>query len=170
MLQWPTATRFKRGGRWPNPGASNLFVATVLLALFAAPVMFNGAKTEVYMPSAANEVRIVNSGSTNTLGFTLTVAENAAAMLEQGNSREPKQLPIETVGRFFATLRAVGPLDALSASQCTKSASFGTTTKVFYAGKASPDISCPNPNPQVQELARDVMALVDATGAKVVPR
>jgi hypothetical protein len=151
-----------------KPAARNFFTATVLVASVA--LLSSAEETGVHMPIHTNEVHIVNSGSTNTLGFTLTIAENGAAILEQGNSKEHKQLPVATVARLFAGLRASGPLDALPAALCLKSASFGTTMRIFYEGKASPDISCPSPNLVVQELAREATALVGAAGAKVVPR
>jgi len=116
------------------------------------------------------DVRIMNSGSTNTLGFTLTLAQNGTATLEQGDATEQKQLPEAMVANFFATLRASGPLDALPETLCIKSKSFGTTTRIFFGGKVSPDISCPSPNTLVQELSNKATAVLDAAGARVVPR
>jgi hypothetical protein len=158
----------KRGGHSLKPAARNFFTAAVLVASVVLPSSAEG--TGIPMLIHTDEVHIVNSGSTNTLGFTLTISENGTAILEQGNSTERKHLPLESVARFFAALRASGPLDALPATLCLKSASFGTTMRIFFEGKASPDISCPNPNVVVQELAREATALVGAAGAKVVPR
>jgi hypothetical protein len=160
---------FNYAGVRLKPVRGNLLPVTVLLAWFFAPVISNAVEREVRMPNATTAC-IVNSGSTNTLGFTLTLAENGAATLEQGNSTQQKQLSTAIVGRFFAALRGSGPLDALPATQCIKSASFGTTTRIFYGGKASPDISCLSPNPLVQELASEATALLVAAGAKVVLR
>jgi hypothetical protein len=117
-----------------------------------------------------SDVRIVNSGSTNTLGFTLALASDGTATLEQGNAIQQKQLPEAIVAGFFATLRASGPLDALPETPCIKSASIGTTTRIFFDGKASPDISCPSSNTVVQQLASKATALLDAADARVVPR
>jgi hypothetical protein len=116
------------------------------------------------------DVRIVNSGSTNTLGFTLTLARNGTATLEQGDTTEQKQLSEAMVASFFATLRAAGPLDALPETRRIKSASFGTTTRIFFGGKVSPDISSPSPNTRVQELANKAIAVLAAAGARVIPR
>jgi hypothetical protein len=116
------------------------------------------------------DVRIVNSGSTNTLGFTLTLAQNGTATLEQNGTTEQKQLSEAMVANLFATLRASGPLDALPETRCMKSASFGTTTRIVFGGEVSPDISCPSPNTLVRELAKKATAVLDAAGARVVPR
>jgi hypothetical protein len=51
-----------------------------------------------------------------------------------------------------------------------KSASFGTTTRIVYHGKTSPDVSCVSPNPLVRRLATDVMSLLDAANITTIPR
>ena len=47
---------------------------------------------------------------------------------------------------------------------CSKSVSFGTTTKVTAAGKTSGDLQClEDPTPAASALATDVNALIDDT-------
>src|SRR5581483_1779688 len=94
--------------------------------------------TVLRVPTAANVAMIVNSGSTNTAGYQLTVNEDGTAALVQGDVTLKKQIPALLVRRFFDDLRAAGPVDALQAGACMKSASFGTTTRILYRGKTSP--------------------------------
>ena len=56
-----------------SPVRANLLTTIMLLAWCVAPVAANGIERETPMP-IDTDVRIVNSGSTNTLGFTLTAA------------------------------------------------------------------------------------------------
>jgi len=113
---------------------------------------------------------IENSGSTNSEGFSLSVAEDGTALLVQGGSSIEKQLAPALAAHFFADLRAAGPLDALPRRSCVKSVSFGSTTTVTWNGKTSPDLSCPTENPIIRALATDVGALTAVAGAKQVPR
>lgn len=155
------AGRFAMQAKWTTTFA--------LLAWCISAVVASAIEGEICMP-IDSEVRIVNSGSTNTLGFTLTLASDGTAKLEQGDAVQSRKLPETIVTNFFATLRASGPLDALPETPCIKSASFGTTTRIFFNGKPSPDISCPSQNSLVQQLASEASALLDAAGARAVPR
>ncbi|HZO93974.1 MAG TPA: hypothetical protein VFB22_09380 [Candidatus Baltobacteraceae bacterium] len=126
--------------------------------------------TVLRVPTAANVAMIVNSGSTNTAGYQLTVNEDGTAALVQGDVTLKKQIPALLVRRFFDDLRAAGPVDALQAGACMKSASFGTTTRILYRGKTSPDVSCPSPSAQTRALAVDAHSLADAAGVSILPR
>jgi hypothetical protein len=144
--------------------------STVLAIALNAPIPVDATGSPLRVPVEPTEVLIVNSGSTNTLGFSLTLLKDGTATVEQGNARHEKHLPDELVTRFFADLVAAGPLDMLPPSPCAKSASFGTTTRIFYRGKASPDISCPSPDRSLQNLATDVKSLLEAADAKTILR
>ncbi len=124
----------------------------------------------LHMPTAANVATIVNSGSTNTAGYRLTVNENGTVALVQGDVTLKKHVAPEIVTRFFADLRAAAPVDAIPAAMCMKSASFGTTTRVLYRGKVSPDVSCPSPSPLGRALAVDAQSLAGAAGVSMMPR
>ena len=65
-----------------KPSPTNLLTTAMLLAWFVAPVTANVAEREGRLSIDTTDVRIVNSGSTNTLGFTLTLAENGTATFE----------------------------------------------------------------------------------------
>lgn len=141
-----------------------------LLLLVVAPLAANAAEGQSRTPLDEAHVAIVNSGSTNVQGFSLILAQDGEAKLEQGNSTLHRYLPQNVTSRLFADLRAAGALDALPLSRCMKSASFGTTTRIFYRGKTSPDVSCPSPNPLLRRLATDVTSLLDAANIKTIPR
>jgi hypothetical protein len=141
-----------------------------LLLLVVAPLVANAVEGQSGASLDEMHALIVNSGSTNFQGFTLILGEDGEAELKQGNSTFQKYLPQTFTSRLFADLRAAGALDALPQSRCMKSASFGTTTRISYRGKTSPDISCPSPNPILGRLAIDVMSLLDAANISTIPR
>ncbi len=122
------------------------------------------------LPTAPNVAVIVNSGSTNTAGYQLTVDEDGTVALVQGDVTLKKRVSMQLVMRFFADLRAAGPVDKIPAAMCMKSASFGTATRVLYRGKTSPDVSCPSPSEQGRMLEVDAQSLADAAGVSILPR
>jgi hypothetical protein len=147
-----------------------LVLALALPTYGPVPQPSASAPAVLRIPTAPNVALIVNSGSTNTAGYQLTVFEDGTTALVQGDVTLRKRAPAQLVARFFADVRAAGPLDAIPAGMCMKSASFGTTTRVMYRGKTSPDISCPSPSAQARALAVDVQSLADAAGVSIVPR
>jgi hypothetical protein len=122
------------------------------------------------IPTAAGEALIVNSGSTNSAGYRLRVYADGTAALQQGDAALRKQVPLALANRFFADLRAAGPLDVLPRGSCMKSASFGSSTLVAYRGKISPDVSCPSASPAERALAVDATALAAAAGVTMLLR
>src|SRR5579863_7911008 len=73
---------------------------------------------------------IVNSGSTNTAGYTIKVASDGNGSLivqpRGGSPGAPKtfSVPVATATKFFADLAAARKVD-LATVPCMKSASFG---------------------------------------------
>jgi hypothetical protein len=122
------------------------------------------------IPTAAGEALIVNSGSTNSAGYRLRVYADGTTALQQADAAVRKHVPLELVNRFFADLRAAGPLDALPHGSCMKSTSFGSSTMVAYRGKISPDVSCPSASPAERALAVDATALASAAGVTMLLR
>jgi hypothetical protein len=119
------------------------------------------------IPTAADEALILRSNSTNTAGYRLRVNTSGWTTLQQGDIPLRKHVSAALVKRFFADLRAAGPLDEIPAHPCMKSASFGTTLTIVYRGKTSPDVSCPA---TARNLAQDALALADAAGVSLAPR
>ena len=122
------------------------------------------------VPTAADEALIVNSGSTNSAGYRLRVYADGTTALQQGDAALRKHVSLALVKRFFADLRAAGPLDALPRAACMKSASFGTSTQIGYRGKLSPDLSCPSASSTERALAIDADALAAAGGVTMLLR
>jgi hypothetical protein len=122
------------------------------------------------IPIAAGEALIVNSGSTNRAGYRLRVYADGTTALQQGDAALRKHVSRALVQRFFADLRAAGPLDALPRAACMKSASFGSSTQVAYRGKTSPDLTCPSASPAERALAVDADALAAAAGVTMLLR
>ncbi|HYZ15883.1 MAG TPA: hypothetical protein VE591_05760 [Candidatus Acidoferrum sp.] len=153
-------------------------LATVVLALLGVLPTYGPvpgprptAPPGVRIPRSAGEALIANSGSTNTAGYTLRVYADGTTELLQADIPQHKRLARTLVDRFFADLRAAGPLNALPHTFCMKSASFGTTTTISYRGKTSPDVSCPGRSVAARTLASDASALAAAAGiALLAPR
>lgn len=100
-----------------------------------------------------DDVTIVNSGSTNSAGYTIVVHPDASAEVVIDGTAERK-----TVGRaqarwLLAKVRAAGPLERLPGGRCMKSMSFGTATTISYANQTSPDLTC-HGDATTQELVR----------------
>ena len=133
--------------------------------MLAALVLTVALPTLTPSPVPSGEALIVKSGSTNLAGYRLRVFADGRVVLEQGSTAE-KRVPPELAIRFFGDLRAAGPLDRLPQSHCMKSASFGSSMRIAYRGRTSPDISCPNFATATRALARDAGALADAAGIR----
>ena len=139
----------------------------MLAALFGAGCT---AQTKASRAAPANReiAVVVDSGSTNTLGFRVEVERSGAVRYTpQGRAREetgeqpgaqaaPHTVPAALARRLFDDLAKARPLRALPARPCIKSASFGSTLTIEYRGETTPDLSCGGgADPRMQALARD---------------
>jgi len=132
-------------------------LAVVVTLFLSAPVSASQGR---------DGARIVNSGSTNSAGWTLLLWSDGAASVTVGSqAARPLQLG-ETIAAFFHDAKAAKAAGAQGGG-CMKSASFGTTLRVEYHGWSSPDLSCPQSDPKVHALALDANAIVQA--AKIEP-
>jgi len=117
---------------------------------------------------------IVNSGSTNSMGYSIEVSSDGKAsvtMQSHGSSAgAPKQftVPAATAQRFFGDLAAARKGNAATVP-CMKSASFGTTTHVKWQGWVSPDLSCPPKDSLGDALVKDIDAIRKAGGISAMP-
>lgn len=119
---------------------------------------------------------IVNSGSTNSYGYSIQVwstGKASATLQAKGGgtaaaSPKPFTLPAATVARFFSDLAAARKGN-LQTVPCMKSASFGTAVHVTWQGWVSPDLTCP-PNDAVgAALVKDVNEIREAAGIAGMP-
>lgn len=116
---------------------------------------------------------IVNSGSTNTIGYKISVWSDGTASVtmqqrEGSSASRPKSfnVPSPIATHFFSDLAAARSGKAVTVP-CMKSASFGTSTHVTWQGWVSPDLDCPPKDSLGQALAKDVEEIVKA--AEIVP-
>ncbi|HEY9084362.1 MAG TPA: hypothetical protein VIN40_00260 [Candidatus Tyrphobacter sp.] len=122
-------------------------------------------------PSAFAEGRpdgalIVNSGSTNTLGWSIAFRSNGRGIV--GGRTFSVSPPVAS--RFFADVAAARAAHALG-GHCMKSASFGTRLNVRWHGWLSPDLSCPSGAPTLGSLGEDVARIVAAANVpNLMPR
>lgn len=140
-----------------------VWVTAAVLAGFALLGFQAGAA------GAVDGATIVNSGSTNTPGYTIAVRSDGSATLAvRGRlgmpANPPKSFSVSSTvaQQFMDDLKAAR--DGHAAGQpCMKSASFGTTTRVTWHGWTSPDLQCP-PGGLLAPLARDVAQIRAASG------
>jgi hypothetical protein len=135
------------------------------LALLAGP-----APSPSPSPVPAGDVLIVNSGSTNRAGYRIAVAPDGRVQVMQGTATRTLTIPAQLAAQLYADLAAAGPLDAMPAQRCMKSASFGSTTTIAYAAKTSPDLQCEATSAAAHALAADVAAVTAAAGVRVMRR
>ncbi len=118
---------------------------------------------------------IVNSGSTNTMGYSITVWSDGQASLttqnRDGNSTgaaKPFSVPQATAARFFADIAVAKSTKAVTVP-CMKSASFGSSMHVKWQGWVSPDLECPPKTSAGDALVKDVDEIRKASGLAQAP-
>jgi hypothetical protein len=117
-----------------------------------------------------NAIVIVNSGSTNTIGYRIIVGADGSASHVSGDGSGHAMLSDELYARLKSDVAAAGPLSQMPmAVGCVKSASFGTTTTIAMGGETSPDLSCAGSEAS-KKLKEDVDAVVAALKIRNVPR
>ncbi|MHB8432400.1 MAG: hypothetical protein ACYC8W_04870 [Candidatus Tyrphobacter sp.] len=104
---------------------------------------------------------IVNSGSTNTVGWRIAVRSNGVGTVSGAAGRRRFSVPSGLALKFLNDAQAAR--DAHAAGRpCMKSASFGTRLNVLWHGWTSPDLSCPVTFAPLTALSSDVSRIVDA--------
>lgn len=142
---------------------------TLLVALVTTTAAAAGAS------SSPDGAVIVDSGSTNTLGYKIQIWSNAKATVVTQNrlgttqaAVKPFTVPSSVATRFFADLQAARKGHAKGVP-CMKSASFGTTTRVTWHGWMSPDLDCPPGDALTAALVHDVGVIRKASGIDSMP-
>ncbi len=128
---------------------------------------------------ALDGARVVNSGSTNTAPWTLTIRSDGSGIYTIGQRRfgaapaplapHPIAVPSALAQRLLADAKAAREAGA-QGGHCMKSASFGSTTILTYHGWASGDLQCPSPSAALDALAADVAAVQKAANLNTMPR
>lgn len=128
-----------------------LLLSLALLAALAAPVL-----------AVDNTATIENSGSTNAMGWRVTVHPSGTVDYQvlkdvpgAAATAAPTTIPKALADRFFAHLKKAAPLGKYPATHCMKSASFGVSEYIGYQGQKSPDVSCPDYDKRLQPVVQD---------------
>jgi len=130
-----------------------LAIAALAPALAAAPVP--------YLPVPRGAAVLLNTGSTNALGYRVVIQSNGSVEYVQGSSRATAQIPAALASKFYAHLTAAMPLSRLHAAPCMKTTSFGTMTFLWWRGQRSLDVSCPG-DAKATALNADAIAIAAA--------
>ncbi len=143
-------------------------VIGVACAITAAAVMAG-------TPAPADQATIVNSGSTNTSGFKITVESGGHASSIMQNRAGVAQSSVHAfvltpkqATQFFADLKAAKAAPSTEGG-CMKSASFGSSTHVTWHDWTSPDLQCPSDNAAIKALVADVATIRTAAGISAFP-
>lgn len=120
-----------------------------------------GTAPRMLGPHATNsDVTIVNSGSTNASGYAIVLHPDRSADVTVGGTTERKTVGAPQLRWLLLKLRAAGPLGSIASEGCMKSSSFGSATKIAYAGQTTPDLSCLG-DATSRELARTANVIVE---------
>jgi hypothetical protein len=136
----------------PKPALGALTFVTCFLAIVmgiyyvqtsGSPARQNASGSGKVGQSSGLLVTINNSGSTNTLPYTLSVFNDGSAVLESAGTTR-KTFPSGSIDArtLESLLQQIGDVTVLTGGRCMKSVSFGTVTKISYKNKTSGDISC----------------------------
>jgi hypothetical protein len=101
-------------------------------------------------PGGGDLATIIQSGSTNTIGYKLVIHRDGSAAGMDNSSGSPRaqvvrrEYPAGTIAtdKLQRLLAAIGDVSKIPIGACMKSASFGTTTEISYAGKVSGNLQC----------------------------
>ncbi len=136
---------------------ASVFVATPL-CVFSLKVLAQTPQLQTL--SLQEPAFIIDSGSTNTCPFTISVLPLGKVTYTVCNRKGAGEIKVKTAMKFFNDILAAKPLSKLPVSDlCVKSASFGTSIEVKYQGQTSPDISCSDGNLKVINLESDVYSI-----------
>jgi hypothetical protein len=123
------------------------------------------------MPSSDTppQVSVIDSGSTNRAGVTVTIDPEGNATIEQrGAQPQSAKLDPQLCQQLLKDVKAAVALRALPEQHCPKSASFGSSLYVELNGDRSPDISCsPQQDPRSAALQKDANEILQAVRKQV---
>jgi len=139
---------------------ARMFFAALVVA---APIAAAAASPVPYVPVPKGGAVILNTGSTNTLGYRISVGQDGSAnYVQPGGAVKSGQLPAAVAKNFWSDVRAAMPLSKLHRQMCMKSVSFGVSIYVWWHGERSGDVSCGG------SLASDAEAVANALGIKTM--
>jgi hypothetical protein len=139
---------------------SNSILGIAGISLFAVSSQLTLAAVPI------NVAVIINSGSTNTIGYRIYVTPSGQVTYVDGKGQGKGKLSPTLTKKFFADIQTAEPLSNLPVkTSCVKPVSFGTSTTIRLGGEQSPDVSCPG-NALASKLNNDVVAIAKALKVK----
>jgi len=132
-------------------------------ALIAAASSASAAAPVPYLPVPKDAAVILNTGSTNAAGYRIVMQRSGSAEYTWGPHRASTTIDRSLATKFFADANSGMPLSKLAVAPCMKSASFGTSTFVWWREQRSPDLSCPTGTTS-SHLSDDALAVAKALG------
>ncbi|MHC5779932.1 hypothetical protein [Nostoc sp.] len=139
---------------------ASVFVATPL-CVSSLKVLAQTPQLQVL--SLQEPAFIIDSGSTNTCPFIISVLPLGKVTYTICNSKGAGAIKVKTAMKFFNDILAAKPLSKLPVLPvydfCVKSASFATSIEVKYQGQTSPDIRCLGNNSKAINLESDVYSI-----------
>jgi hypothetical protein len=123
------------------------------------------------MPASAQQALVIDSGSTNRPGMTITVDATGSVTAQPRNGEsKPLNVDPQLCQALMKDIKAAGQLSTLPEHHCAKSVSFGSSLYVETNGDRSPDLGCANPpDPRMAALQKDANAILQAVRAQVGP-
>jgi hypothetical protein len=151
--------------------SNRLALAALLCGLgissaLAGPVLRIGDTAYVYVPYLPvphDAAVILDTGSTNTLGYRVVVQRNSDVEYVIGGVRNTMHADAGQTAKLFTALTAAMPLSQLQSARCMKSASFGTSMFTYWNHQRSPDLTCPGDD-RAKAVYASVSTFVDALG------
>jgi hypothetical protein len=152
--------------------SKRLVLAALLCGLGIAPALadqplpriYDTATVHVpYLPVPHDAAVILDTGSTNTLGYRVVVQRNGDVEYVIGGVRNTMHADAGQTAKLFTALAAGMPLSQLQSARCMKSASFGTAMFAYWNHQRSPDLTCPAGD-QAKAVYANVSRFVDALG------
>jgi len=142
-------------------------VIAAACAVVAAAAVARAHQPVPYLPVPHDAAVILNTGSTNGLGYRIVLQRSGNAEFVHGSTRAKVAVDAALASRFFNDATHAMPLSRVRILMCMKSASFGSMTFVWWRGQRTSDISCPG-DASASRLYADVGALVSAIGMRTI--
>lgn len=115
------------------------------------------------LSASSPQVSVIDSGSTNRAGVTITVDQDGNASVQQpGSQPQSTKLDAQLCQQLLRDVKTAGSLSTLPEQHCPKSVSFGSRLYVEANGDRSPDISCsPQSDSRSAALQKDANQILE---------
>ncbi|HEX2571651.1 MAG TPA: hypothetical protein VH877_18975 [Polyangia bacterium] len=142
---------------------------TVALGLVAFGLLLGAGRHAKALPPT-NALVILNTGTTDTIGYRIVIPPSGEAFFVTGKGPGQKQLPAKLLKKLHKDLAAVGSLEQMAVrTPCPKPAASATTTTLQYHGQFSGDLTCAGDKRAVK-LQKVITEVVKVLGVTNVPR